>query len=97
MSLGARVQLRQHRPAARPGRPRVRVHRHLAHAAEVHGQAVVAHRGAAEVVRAAAHRDLQPGILREPDRRSHVAGPAQRAITAGCASIAPFQTERAWS
>jgi hypothetical protein len=75
MSLGGRVQLRQRGPAAHPGGPRVRVHRHLAHAAEVHGQASVAHRGAAEVVRAAAHRYLQVGLLRERDRRGHIAGP----------------------
>ena len=75
MGLGGRVQLRQCRPAADPGSPRVRVHRHLPHGAEVDGQAAVADRGAAEAVRAAAHRDLQPGVLREPDRRRHVAGP----------------------
>ena len=83
MRLGGRVELRQRGAAAHPGGPRVRVHRDLAHGAEVDGQAVVAHRGAAEVVRAAAYRDLQAGVLREPDRGGHVAGPAQRAITAG--------------
>jgi hypothetical protein len=72
--LGGRVELRQRGPAAGPGGPRARVHRHLVDGAEVDGQAAVADRRAGEAVRAAAHRDLQAGVLREPDRGGHVAG-----------------------
>ena len=50
-------------PTMTPGGPRVRVHRHLAHGAEVDGQPAVADRRAAEVVRAAAHRHPQAGLL----------------------------------
>jgi hypothetical protein len=52
---------------------------------------------AGEGVAAAAHRGVQLLLAGEAHRERDVVGPAQRATSAGCRSMLPFQTRLASS
>src|SRR5581483_3280640 len=72
--LGGAVQVAPGRATATDGPARRRVDRDLAHPAEVDHQPALADRVAAEVVAAAAHRDLQSLLTAEPDRGGDLGG-----------------------
>ena len=75
MGLRGLVQLAQQHAGLHPGHAGGGVDADPLHQAQVHHQPVVAHRQPREAVAAAAHRDGQPGLPREPQRRHHVVGP----------------------
>ena len=71
----ARVELPEQRARLRGGRARLRIDADAVQLRHVDHDPAVADREAGEAVAAAAHRERQTRLLREPDRRDHVVGP----------------------
>ena len=95
MPLGGQVELGPGQAAGRPRGAGRRVDRHRLQQRQVDHHAAVADAVARHRVAAAAHGDRQLALAGEADRRCTSSAPAQRAISAGERSIAPFQTRRA--